>query len=164
MERTGRSVEEKKEEFEAIICKLKNREDELKARLYKGGSDLEFELPVSIAGLRILRSAFETALWAVNNPEGEWNSSVFETRDTLSAFGKELKDIIEPVMDGRPIDRGIDYLLGTYLRAFNDAHNELKKCTDRHLEKLMKKVGTEFPPDPKKKGTAYFRERKAVKE
>ncbi len=155
-----RTTEEKIKEFRLIISKLKRREDRLIKRLFKGGSNMAFDIPVSVSGLRKLREVFEAALWVVQNPDGKWNSDVFQAKNDLQNFAVSIKDLIDTAMETKPLDRGIDRLLGTYLRAVNDAYEEMHKYTERHLEDLKRRVDEEFPPDPEKKGTTYWRKRK----
>ena len=155
-----RTTEEKIREFKLIISKLKKREDRLVKRLFKGGSNMAFDIPVSISGLRKLREVFEAALWVVQNPDGKWNSDVFQAKNDLQDFAVSIKDLIDTAMETKPLDRGIDRLLGTYLRAVNDAYDEMHGYTERHLEDLKRRVDEEFPPDSEKKGTTYWRKRK----
>ena len=118
MSSENRTTDEKIEEFQSIINKLKKRETQLKCRLMKGGQNLAFDIPASIFGIRRIISVFEAALWVAQNPEGEWKSEFFEAKDELKSFAGSIKDLIDAGMkalEANTLDRGTDYVLGTLL-------------------------------------------------
>lgn len=163
MSSENRTTDEKIEEFQSIINKLKKRETQLKCRLMKGGRNLAFDIPASIFAVRTLIRVFEAALWVAQNPEGEWKSEIFEAKDELKSFAGSIKDLIDAGMkalEANTLDRGTDYVLGTYLRAVNDAYEELDEYSDRHMKELLSRVDKEFPPDPEEKRSVFFRKRR----
>ena len=163
MSSESRTTEKKIEEFQTVISKLKKQETKLESHLMKGGQNLAFDIPASIFGIRRIISVFEAALWVAQNPEGEWKSEIFEAKDELKSFAGSIKDLIDAGMkalEANTLDRGTDYVLGTYLRAVNDAYEELAEYTDRHMKELLSRVDKEFPPDPEEKRSVFFRKRR----
>ena len=136
MSHEQRTTEEKIAEFKSIIYRLKTREERLKERLFKGGTTLSFDTPISISGIRKLIRIFETALWVIQSPDGKAYKAVFQAKTDLQAFALSIKDLFEAATKMDRVDQRTERVLSTYIRAMNDAYEELIIYAEKHPEGL----------------------------
>ena len=136
MSTENRTAEEKIAEFKSIIYRLKTREERLKERLFKGGTTLAFDTPISISGIRKLIRIFETAIWVLQNPDGKAYKAVFQAKNDLQAFALSIKDLFDAATKMDQVDQRTNHVLTTYIRAMNDAYEELLIFAEKHPEGL----------------------------
>lgn len=129
-----RTPEEKIEEFKSIIYKLRRREERLKERLFKGGTNLAFDTPVAISGIRKLIRIFELAQWVVQSPDGKAYKAIFQAKKDLQAFALSIKDLFDTATEMGSLDQGTQRVLSTYIKAMNDAYEELIIYAEKHPE------------------------------